>query len=101
LGDIWKVINTMATDNESARAVDIRLHAAVVFALAVARGALYSVRNGDLRAGELAEVLAGTSSMSIAKALGLPEDQLAIDWAEHLTREEREAIQLGSLVASQ
>jgi hypothetical protein len=47
LGDTRKVIDTMATDNESARAVDIRLHAAVVFALAVARGALYSVRNGE------------------------------------------------------
>lgn len=87
----------MATDDESAQVIEIRQHAAVVFALAVARGALYSVRTGDLRPEELAEVLAGTASTSIAKALGLPDELFAIDWEEYLTREEREAIRTGKL----
>jgi hypothetical protein len=62
-----------------------REFAAVVYALAVARGILYSAQIGDADAEEIRRVLNGTSAASIAKALGLREEDVTLDWAEQLT----------------
>jgi hypothetical protein len=87
----------MKPSEETDPGIDLRRYAATVFALAVARGALYSVKNGDLRDPELSEILTGTSSHHIAQTLGLAEEGLFVDWEQHLTSEEREAIQSGRL----
>lgn len=85
----------MTPSDQKQRHVDIKEHAAVVFALAVARGALYGVRNGDLRTDELLAIIGGTSSINIANTIGVPEERLFVDWEQHLTHEEREAIRSG------
>lgn len=87
----------MKRSEETDTGTDLRRYAATVFALAVARGALYSVKNGDLRDTELSEILTGTSSHHIAQTLGLAEESLFIDWEQHLTPEEIDAIQSGRL----
>jgi len=87
----------MGPSEETEPSVDLRRFAATVFALAVARGALYSVKNGDLREDELSEVLTGTSSVHIAQTLALAEESLVVDWEQYLTPEEREAIRSGQL----
>jgi len=70
----------------------LRLYAAVVNALALARGQLYSVKFGDFSQNDVERVLRGTSLDNIAAALGLREDDIAIDWEEALTRQERDSI---------
>ena len=72
-----------------------REFAAVVYALGVARGILYSVRDGDADAEEIKRVLGGTSAASIAKALGLKEEDITLDWAEQLTESEMRVIRGG------
>jgi hypothetical protein len=81
------------SNDQAPDGIRIEHYAALVFALAVARGALYSVRNGDLETDELERVLAGTSSTSIALALAVSEDRLTIDWERHLTTSQRDTIQ--------
>jgi hypothetical protein len=73
----------------SAEKPTAREFAAVVYALAVARGVLSSVQLGDTEAEELKDsierILKGTSAANIAKALGLKEADITMDWNELLT----------------
>jgi len=77
----------MSADNPTAREF-----AAVAYALAVARGALYSVLSGGGHATDLKQILDGTSTANIAAAIGLTESDLALDWNEHLTEDEKQTI---------
>jgi hypothetical protein len=72
-----------------------REFAALAYALAVARGQLSSVQLGSVDAGELNRALTGTSAANIAKALGLKERDLTLDWADLLTESEMHAIRGG------
>ena len=80
----------------SARKPTPREFAAVLYALAVARGTLSSARLGDMDAEELKDeierILKGTSAATIAKALGLKENDITLDWNELLTEAEMHLI---------
>ena len=69
-----------------------REFAALAFALGIARGALQSAMDGSADAQELQMVLDGTSVTSIANALDQAESDLALDWNEYLTEDEKRAI---------
>jgi hypothetical protein len=73
-----------------------REFAAIVYALAVARGVLYSVQiedtNGRDLMDEIKRILNGTSAANIAKALGLEEKDIALDWNEYLTELQKQII---------
>ena len=71
----------------------LRLYAAVVYALGLARAQLYDVKFGDFSKDDVERVLHGTSQENIAVALGLREDDIAIDYEEALTKQERDSIQ--------
>jgi hypothetical protein len=62
----------------------------MVLALGIARGMLHSVAIGDLDG--LEEILDHTATMNIAKALGLKEEDLSVDYTDHLTQEEANRI---------
>ncbi len=66
--------------------VDNRKYAAIFLALGLVRGALYAALFGQMD--RTKEILDLTSTEKIAKALGYSEDDLAIDWNDHLTRSE-------------
>ena len=70
----------------------LRLYAAVVEALAVARGELYSVSFGEYSKADVDRVLRATSLENIATALGLREPDIAVDWNDYLTRAEADSI---------
>ena len=76
-----------------------REFAAVVYALARARGTLSMVQLGDTDPEELKDeierILKGTSAATIAKALGLKENDIALDWNELLTEAEMHLIRGG------
>jgi hypothetical protein len=84
----------------SAEKPTTREFAAVVYALAVARGTLSSVQLGDTEAEELKyeieRILKGTSAANIAKALGLKEKDITLDWDELLTEAEMHLIRGGN-----
>ena len=83
----------------SARNPTPREFAAVVYALARARGTLSSVQLGDAKAEELKDeierTLKGTSAATIAKALGLKELDVTLDWNDLLTEAEMHVIRGG------
>ena len=75
-----------------------REFAAVVFALAVARGTLSSVQladSADDLKDEIKRILRGTSAASIAKALGLKETDITLNWNELRTEAEMHVIRGG------
>ena len=76
----------------SAKKPTSREFAALAYALALTRGQLSSAESGELEKNELAQILEGTSAANIAAALGLKESDLAIDWNQHLSREQMEKI---------
>ncbi len=80
----------MSTTNRSHRE-----YAAPAFALALAGGQLYSPQTEPADRDELNRIITGTSLANIAKALGLKESDLAVDWSEFLTESEMESIRLG------
>ena len=83
----------------SARNPTPREFAAIVYALTHARGTLSAVQLGDTEAEELKDeierTLKGTSAATIAKALGLREHDVTLDWNELLTEAEMHLIQGG------
>jgi hypothetical protein len=70
----------------------MRLYAAVVEALAVARGELYSVSFGEHSKADVDRVLKATSLENIATTLGLREADIALDWNDYLSRAEVDSI---------
>ena len=72
--------------------LSVREFAALAYALGVARGALQSALQGNADAQELRQVLDGTSTASIARAIGQTESGLSLDWNKYLTQEEKRAI---------
>ncbi len=66
--------------------VDNRKYAAIFLALGIERGALLDVVSG--RTNTAKEILGLTGTAKIAEALGCSENDLAIDWADHLTPDE-------------
>ena len=82
----------------SAEKPTAREFAAVVFALAVARGTLSSVQLADSAEDlkdQLKRTLRGTSAASIAKALGVKETDMTLNWNELLTEAEMHVIEGG------
>jgi hypothetical protein len=83
----------------SAQKPTAREFAAVVYALARARGTLSMVQLGDTDPEELKDeiqrVLKGTSAAAIAKALGQKENDIALDWNDLLTEAEMHLIRGG------
>jgi hypothetical protein len=83
----------------SARNPTSREFAAVVYALARARGTLSSIQIGGAETEELKHeierTLKGTSAAAIAKALGLREADVTLDWNELLTEAEMHVIRGG------
>ena len=75
--------------------IDARKYAAIVHALARARGSLYDLLIGEIDVEEIKETLNRTLTSAIAKALGLKESDLSIDWEDHLTWDERERLRIG------
>ena len=63
-----------------------------MYALATARGQLSAVQTGDFDKGEVEDILRGTSAKNIAKAIGLREADIAVDWNDLLTEAEMNAI---------
>jgi hypothetical protein len=70
--------------------IDARKYAAIMVALGRARGMLYDAIDVE----GVRETLYRTSLAAIAKALGLKESDLAIDWEDYLTHEELELIKV-------
>lgn len=67
--------------------------AAVMYALAKARGMLYKIKLGDeYEESELNEILDHTATDHLAKSLELKESDLAVDWDEFLSKEEIDKI---------
>ena len=66
--------------------VTARKYAAMCLALAMARGALYSVIVGDLDG--VKEIVDLTSTEAVAAALGCSEAELAVIWDDHLSNAE-------------
>jgi hypothetical protein len=83
----------------SAQKPTAREFAAVVYALARARGTLAAVQLGDPNGDELKDdierTLKGTSAATIAKALGLQESEISLDWNGLLTEAEMRVIRGG------
>jgi len=83
----------------SAQKPTAREFAAVVYALARARGTLSAVQLGDTVADELKDeierTLKGTSAAAIARALGLQESDITLDWNDLLTEAEMHLIRGG------
>lgn len=77
----------MSADTPTAREF-----AALAYALALARGQLASIEMGDFNKAEVSRILKGTAAANTAAALGLKESDLAVDWAEHLSRDEMDKI---------
>jgi ABC-type uncharacterized transport system fused permease/ATPase subunit len=67
--------------------------AALSYALAIVRGQLSAVLLGKFDKDELARVLEGTIVANIASAIGQNERDLAIDWNDVLTEDEKQRIQ--------
>jgi hypothetical protein len=76
----------------SAEQPTAREFAALAYALAATRGLLSGVLMDKYDHAEVARVLAGTSTASIAAAIGSSANDLAIDWTEHLSDAEQRAI---------
>lgn len=82
--------------------VDLRKYAAIAVALAIARGELYKTlfemqgaaeeHNVAERLNEIKRVLDITALSRVAEALGCSENDVAIDWGEHLTPSEVDRI---------
>lgn len=79
----------------SAQNPTAREFAAIVYALAIARGKLSVVQTGDFDKGEVEEILRGTSAQNIAKAIGLREADIAVNWNDFLSEAEMNAIRGG------
>ena len=83
----------------SAQKPTAREFAAVVYALARARGTLSAVQLGDTDADELKDeierTLKGTSAATIARALGLQESDITLGWNDLLTEAEMHLIRGG------
>lgn len=69
-----------------------REFAALAFALGKARGELYSCKNGDSDLESIESMLRATSLQNIAKALGICESEIAVDWNEFLTKQELDTL---------
>jgi hypothetical protein len=65
----------------------------LAFALAVARGALSDVIDGDFTAEQVQRVYDATGSARIAQSIGLPEDALDVYWDEYLSDAEKHKLQ--------
>jgi hypothetical protein len=70
--------------------VDLRKYAAISLALGLARGALFDAMRGQIDHAQ--KIFDITAIARIAEALGCPESDLAIDWNEHLTPDEKNRI---------
>lgn len=66
--------------------VDDRKYAVIMWALARARGALYSAAGGEIEGVEA--VLDATSLNKLAERFGYTEAELAIDWSDFLSTDE-------------
>jgi hypothetical protein len=65
-----------------------------VAALGVCRGILYSVKSGDYKPEDIDAVLAATSSENLAQILGIPVNDLSIDYTDYLTEEEIDKLRI-------
>ena len=72
-----------------------RSYAAISLALAIARGTLYAVADGDFTLEEIRTVLRTTSLANIAAALKLGEGDIALEWDHLLTHEEITGLKFG------
>ena len=79
----------MSVDNPTPRE-----YAALAFALALARGELFAIAQGDQDNERLRLLVEATSLRNIASALGLKETQLSVDWVEYLSHEELSTLEL-------
>ena len=70
----------------------------MAYALGLARGAIHSVLIGDATPEDLRDILDGTRVQSLAAVLGIDESDLSVDWNDHLTEEEKWAIQTAERV---
>jgi hypothetical protein len=77
----------MSAENPTAREF-----AALAYALAVARGQLSAVDDGQMDKDEVRRILKGTSAANIAAAIGLKEADFAVDWNDWLSPVEQERI---------
>ena len=66
-----------------------RKMAALVYALAGARGALGDVLDGDFSREQVQRIHDATATSRIAQSIGLTEADFYIDWNEHLTDAEK------------
>jgi hypothetical protein len=74
--------------------IDARKYAAIIVALGRARGMLHDALHDTMDVEGVRETLYRTSLAAIAKALGLKESDLAIDWEDYLTHEELELLKV-------
>lgn len=72
-----------------------REFAAIAYALGRVRGELYSCQFAEINPKSIARILRATSLENIARAIGLCESDLAVDWSEVLTEQELEALRGG------
>lgn len=70
--------------------IDERKYAVLSLALGLARGALHSAIGGDMEGAQ--RVFDLTATHWLATALGCSEQELSVDWAEHLSEQEMEAV---------
>ena len=69
----------------SAEKPTIQEFAALAYALALTRGQLNAVMNGDFDLDQVRGILEGTAALNIARELGLKEADLTVDWDDHLS----------------
>lgn len=75
--------------------VDARKYAATALALGMVRGVLFDALHGNLDIQGMRHILDVTASARIAAALNCSENELAIDWNDHLTQDEISRIKNG------
>lgn len=82
----------MSAPHDREDVVSAKHYAALAVAVGRLRGILHDVVDGDFSKEDAQRILDGTSTAEIARALGKNEEDLAIDWNQYLSDEEKQRI---------
>jgi hypothetical protein len=64
-------------------------YAALCYALGLTRGMLFDVLNGEADPARLRQVYDSSATNNVARAIGMTEADLTLDWNDHLTEPEK------------
>lgn len=80
----------MHGDSSDTLASDARKYAVIAWALGVSRGILYSISQGEIEIEKVKHILEVTSLNALAARIGCAENELAVDWDDHLSSSEQD-----------